>query len=284
MTQSKSVLITGASTGIGQASAFYLSDKGFQVFASVRNEEDADLLVKESSGKIHPLIFDLTDYNARDQAIHDLKEQLSGNALYAIINNAALMWPGPLEFYPIPKLREHFEINLVGTIALIQACLPMIRASKGRIINISSAQERLPTPFFGPYTISKLGMRALHQVLRLELMPWAIECVLIIPGAVKTPMWKKFLNNTEDSFLETSEARELYGNLYRAMIQGAADMYDKSIPANTVARAIEKALTDKRPKPEITVGPDAKFFCTPLGRFSTRVREKILSTLLKLPK
>ncbi len=284
MSDIRSVLVTGTSTGIGRACALRLAAKGFRVFGSVRCEEDACSLMEVSHGTIHPLIFDLADDNTRNRGVDELRKELGEQGLNGLVNNAATMYPGPLEFYPLSELRRHLEINLVGTIALTQACIPMLRVTKGRIVNISSAQERLTTPFFGPYAITKWGMRGLHQVLRLELRPWGIECILIAPGAIKTSMWKVLSTWRQDFSHMPGMAKELYGDLSETIFKGASGVYDKAISVDHVAKAVERALTSKYPKTEVAIGLDAKFFCTPLGRLPTRLREAIFAFLFKLPK
>ncbi len=277
------VLITGTSTGIGRACALRLAKHGYHVYASVRRHDDGDALVAEAEGEITPLVFDVTDDDARHSAVDQIRQSTESAGLFALINNAGALSAGPLEFLTIENIRYYLELNLISAIALTQLCIPLLRPSKGRIVNIGSAQDLFTPPFFGAYTIAKWGLRGFHQALRLELRPSGIECVLIVPGAIKTSIWKDVPRIEEDLKSISPRAAELYGDLAHAVQTGAASLASRGLDPEKVAEAIELALTAKRPKPEVIVGNDAKYLMRPLGLLPTRIREAVSAALFKLP-
>ncbi len=277
------VLITGTSTGIGRACALRLAKHGCHVFASVRRHEDGDALVADAEGEITPLVFDVTDHDARIRAVDQIRQSTESDGLFALINNAGALSAGPLEFLTIENIRYYLELNLISAIALTQLCIPLLRPSKGRIVNIGSSQDLFTPPYFGAYTIAKWGMRGFHQALRLELRPSGIQCVLVVPGAIKTSIWKDVPRIEEDLKAISARAAELYGDLARAVQTGAASLESRGLGPEKVAEAIELALTAKRPKPEVIIGKDAKYLMRPLGLLPTRIREAISAVIFKLP-
>lgn len=279
----KNVFITGTSSGIGRACALRLANKGYHVFASVRRAEDGEALRAESHGEISPLVFDVIDDEARRESVETIRQRIQPGGLDVLINNAGAISAGPLEFLPITNIREYIEINLISAIALTQECLPLLRKSVGRIINIGSSQDILTPPFFGGYTIAKWGMRGFHQALRLELRPSGIECVLIVPGAIKTLIWKDVPKFREDLDLLSEGAGELYGDLAVAMQNASNSLVKNALEPEAVAAAVEKAIVAKRPKPEVIVGNDAKYLMRPISILPTRLRELIMARIFKLP-
>ncbi|MEX0791398.1 MAG: SDR family NAD(P)-dependent oxidoreductase, partial [Actinomycetota bacterium] len=167
------VVITGASTGIGRATAPRLAAIGFRVFAGVRKQADADSL-KQEAPAVTPLILDVTDEHSIAEAATAVKAAVGANGLAGLVNNAGITVPGPLEFLPAEDLRRQFEVNVIGPIAVTQAFMPLLRAGKGRIVNVGSIGGRVSTPFLGAYSASKFAIEAISDALRVELRPWGI--------------------------------------------------------------------------------------------------------------
>jgi NAD(P)-dependent dehydrogenase (short-subunit alcohol dehydrogenase family) len=253
------VVITGASSGIGEACALHLDAAGWSVFAGVRREEDADRLRSQASARLSTILLDVTDGATIRRAAEDVSRATGARGLAGLVNNAGIVAPGPLEFVDLGDLRRQFEVNVIGQIAVTQAFLGALREARGRVVNIGSIIGRVALPFAGPYNASKFAMEGLTDTLRQELHPWGIEVSIIEPGIVATRIWIK-----TDSAAEAlegalpAEARALYGDAATAMRAAMSRLAARAIPAKRVARAVEHALTAKRPKTRYVVGGDAR--------------------------
>ena len=254
---SRAVVITGASTGIGEACALHLDGQGFTVFAGVRGLEDGELLRKRASDRLIPIILDVTDADTITSAAGTVAERVGPRGLAGLVNNAGIALASPLEFVPLPKLREQLEVNVIGQIAVTQAFLPLLRKGRGRIVNMSSISGRLATPFLGPYAASKWALEALSDSLRVELRPWKIHVAVVEPGNISTPIWQKSRTAAEQ-LLEglPPTARILYGPAIDFLRRYAVD--GRGISAAAVAQAVTHALTARRPKTRYLVGTDAR--------------------------
>jgi NAD(P)-dependent dehydrogenase (short-subunit alcohol dehydrogenase family) len=251
----KSVVITGASTGIGAACAIHLAGLGFRVFAGVRKPADGETLTAEGGSSIIPLLIDVTDEKMIGKAAETVRQQVGESGLYGLVNNAGIAVPGPLEYVPVADFRRQIEVNLIGQVAVTQAFLPLIRTATGRIVNISSVGGLSSLPFFGPYNASKFGLEAISDSLRVELLPWGIHLAVIEPGAVKTPIWAKSAPaEITDQF--PPEAHERYGPVLKAMPKIARKQNDAGIDPLVVARSVEHALLSPRPRLRYVVGGD----------------------------
>ena len=226
------VLVTGASSGIGRAAALVLSRRGFTVYAGTRSALDYD--------GVTPIELDVTE-----DVSHLRELELDG-----VVNNAGIAVIGPLEYLPLDELRRQLEVNTVGQLAVIQACLPALRRSRGRIVNVSSISGRVALPLYGPYAASKFALEALSDSLRRELRG-AVGVSLIEPGAVRTPIWERTLEVTE---LHVGLRRQL-GERLRAMAQEAPTT---GMPVDVVVGAIHHALTARRPRTRYVLGRDAR--------------------------
>jgi NAD(P)-dependent dehydrogenase (short-subunit alcohol dehydrogenase family) len=254
----KNVLITGASTGIGQAAALYLDQQGFRVFAGIRKQKDADRLAQEASQILTPVFIDVTQAASRAAAVETIQNAVEGQGLQGIVNNAGTFVGGPLEYIPLDDLRRQFEINVIGQVAVTQAFLPLVRTGQGRIVLIGSTSGRLATPLLGPYAASKFAIEALADSMRLELAQWSIPVSLVAPGYVTTPLWEKTLNRVHElaaSF--PPEATRRYQPMIEATVTRQKRRESSGIPPLTVAKAIEHALTAARPRARYLVGLDA---------------------------
>jgi NAD(P)-dependent dehydrogenase (short-subunit alcohol dehydrogenase family) len=250
------VLVTGASTGIGEATTLRLDEMGFRVFAGVRKESDGERLRAAGSDRlriVHPL--DVTDAGQIAAAASFVEEELGGAPLRGIVNNAGIATGGPLEAIDLDDFRKTLEVNSVAALAVAQAFLPMLRRSRGRIVNMSSIGGRVAQPFAGPYITSKFAIEAINDVLRLELMEWGIEVVAIEPGTIATPIWEKGSSQADEVLDKmTPEQRELYGKRLDKMTKVLARQDKRGAPPSKVADAVAHALTAKRPKPRYLVG------------------------------
>ena len=247
-----SVLVTGASTGIGEATARRLKRAGWEVFAAARKDADLERLRGEG---LTPVKLDVTDADS----IAAAKAELGKRGLQGLVNNAGVAVSGPMEFLPLDELRQQLEVNLVGQVAVIQAFLPNVREATGRIVNVSSIGGKIALPLVGPYAASKFGLEAVSDSLRRELRPWGIHVSLIEPGAVTTPIWDRG-RETADR-LEAAmgeEARSRYGKLAARIRAETEKIPERGVEPDEVAKAIEQALTAGRPKLRYVVGRDAR--------------------------
>ena len=254
------VVITGASSGIGAACAFRLDRLGFRVFAGIRNEKDRAALLQGSAGRITPLCIEVTEEASVAAAAEQVAGAVGSAGLSGLVNNAGIVIGGPLEFLPLEELRKQFEVNVLGQITVIQALLPLLRAARGRIVNMSSIAGRASFPFIGPYSASKHAFEAISDALRMELLPWGISVSVIEPGDVATPIWDKSLaaaRETAESF--PLRARDLYGPAMDAVTRSAEKTGAAGFPPDLVASAVEHALTAAKPKTRYLVGRGVGF-------------------------
>jgi NAD(P)-dependent dehydrogenase (short-subunit alcohol dehydrogenase family) len=256
---SGAVVITGTSTGIGRACALRLDRAGFDVFAGVRHADDGERLRAEGSARLRPVILDVTHHAGIAAAAREVREAVGERGLAGLVNNAGVSVAGPLEFTPPDEIRRQLEVNLVGQIAVTQAFLPLIRAARGRIVNMSSIGGLVPNAFLGPYQASKFAIEAITDVLRKELRPWRIHVVAIEPGTVDTEIWRKGTEAGRETLERlTPEGRELYGERIQKILEATQKMTRRATPPERVAVVVERALTASRPRTRYLVGGDAK--------------------------
>jgi NAD(P)-dependent dehydrogenase (short-subunit alcohol dehydrogenase family) len=255
------VIITGASTGIGKTTALHLERLGFSVFATVRNERDAQALCSEASGRLVPLLMDVTDQTTIDRAKEHVSRAVGDAGLAGLVNNAGVGFLSPLEFVPLGELRWLFEVNFFGLLAVTQSFLPLLRQRRGRIVNISSTASIFIVPFHGPYSTSKLGVNGLSDALRLELKPHGVQVSLVVCGSIKTPMWEKgsyLSERVSKSF--PPQALDIYGEHYNRLRKYFFRLGEVGVPPEAVSKQIAHALTARRAKNTYYVGSDAKFY------------------------
>lgn len=279
------VIVTGASTGIGEACALHLDGLGFSVFAGVRKTSDGAALARKASDRLTAVSIDVADGASIASAAEDVATAVGKAGLAGLVNNAGIAVAGPLEFLPISELRKQLEVNVIGQIAVTQAFLPLLRQGHGRIVNIGSISGRMATPFVGPYAASKFAMEALTDSLRMELRPWSISVSLIEPGSVATPIWRKSGAAADELARSLAErAHDLYGPALAAMRKAADKIGRAGVPAAVVAKAVAHALVSKRPKTRYVVGRDAKFRAALVTILSDRMRDGLIAQSLGLPK
>jgi NAD(P)-dependent dehydrogenase (short-subunit alcohol dehydrogenase family) len=250
---SGTVLVTGASTGIGEATAFHLKELGFDAVAAVRKDEDAERL---GSQGLRTVKLDVTDADS----IAAARAELGDGPLAGLVNNAGIAVAAPLEFLPLDQLRRQLEVNVIGQVAVTQQFLPSLRAARGRIVNVSSIGGRVALPLVAPYNASKFALEAISDSLRRELLPHGVDVIVIEPGGVKTPIWGKS-TETANEFQKgmPPEAEQLYGPMVEALRKESAKISEQTgIAPREVAEAIGRALTAKRPRTRYLVGREAK--------------------------
>jgi NAD(P)-dependent dehydrogenase (short-subunit alcohol dehydrogenase family) len=256
-------LITGASTGIGRASALRLVASGWTVLAGVRDPTAGESLAAEAGagGRLHPLILDVTDPAQVAQAARSVQEASApagGPArLDALVNNAGIGIGGPMELLSAEDLRRQFDVNVFGQIAVTQALLPALRAARGRIVFVSSIGGLVAMAFTAPYAASKHAIEAFADALRVELHSSQVQVALIEPGSVATPIWDKSRAEAERVSVPP-ELAEQYGHVAAAMDKTLQDTASRGVPPELVAETIERALTARRPRARYLVGRDAR--------------------------
>ena len=265
----KSVVVTGASTGIGFACSKLLLARGFRVFGSVRNPLDAERLRTELGANFTPLLFDVTDEAAVKAAAGEVRAALGGEALAGLVNNAGIAVAGPVTELPIAEFRRQMEVNVIGPVIATQAFAPLLGAdparsgAAGRIVMISSVAGRNGNPLMAPYSTSKHAVEGLSESLRRELMLFGIDVIIIAPGAVKTPIWAK----AEEVDLSAYQSSPFFPALQR--IRGFMLHLGKiGLPAETIAERVFEALTAPAPKVRYEIAPN------PLRQWITRLLPK----------
>jgi NAD(P)-dependent dehydrogenase (short-subunit alcohol dehydrogenase family) len=253
----KSVVVTGASTGIGRACVKVLSAGGFRVFGSVRKQADADRLSHEFGASFIPLLFDITDAAAVAAGATQIAAMFDGETLAGLVNNAGVAVPGPLLYLDIEDFKRQIEINLTGQLIEAQAFLPLLgtdharKGPPGRIVMISSVGGRNAMPFVGPYAASKFAIEGLSESFRRELMPFGIDVIVIAPGAVATPIWDK-----ADAVDITPFANTLYATPLDKIKSFMIANGRKGLPPERIGETVKTALTTARPKTRYTVTPE----------------------------
>ena len=255
----RAVVVTGASTGIGEAVALRFDRRGWQVFAGVRREADAERLTRQAGSRLRTVMLDVTDEQMVGAAADTIRSAVGPGGLAGVVNNAGVALGGPVEFLPLDEWRRQLEVNVIGQIAVTKAVLPMIRQGRGRIVFIGSISGRVAAPMMGPYSASKFALAAIAETLRHELRPWGIRVVLIEPGAIKTAIWDKGRRSlTAAHELLPAEALEVYRGHLEELKRVVEHQDRAGIPAETVASVVERALLARRPRARYLVGPDAR--------------------------
>ena len=274
------VVITGASTGIGEATAIRLATSGFTVFAGVRKDADADKLQSQSLPELRPIKIDVADAKSITAALELVTAEVGDRGLAGLVNNAGISGGGPLEFTGMDEVRAMFEVNVFGLIATTQAFLPLIRKATGRVVCTGSISGRTSVPFVAPYSMTKAAVQSLCHALRVELRPWGIEVVCIEPGSIATPIWDKGLSEFDErAEALPPEAHALYGGLLTKLKALTERTAKTGIPPARVADVVYEALTAKRPRARYLVGMDARAQAA-LGRMPDRVRDAALSRFI----
>jgi NAD(P)-dependent dehydrogenase (short-subunit alcohol dehydrogenase family) len=270
------VLVTGASSGIGEACTLRLARAGWRVLAGVRTSADGERLRREGGSRVEPALLDVTDA----ASIAAAAARLRNGGLDGLVNNAGIAVSMPLELVPIEELRRQLEVNVVGQVAVAQAFLPHLRRARGRIVIVGSIAGRSALPFLGAYAASKHALEAITDALRVEVRPFGVEVALVEPGTISTPIWEKG-RDTVQRLLPTLRAEliELYADRLAALGEAAAAAARRAEPADLVAKAVEHALTASRPRTRYVVGRDARRRAR-VERLPDRLRDRIYERVL----
>ncbi|MHA3022785.1 SDR family NAD(P)-dependent oxidoreductase [Mycobacterium sp. BMJ-28] len=247
------VVVTGASTGIGAATARELARRGFHVLAGVRRDRDGDAV---RGPAIEPVLLDITD----PAHIHNLtaRVQRDPRPVRALINNAGVGVNVPVEVFEIDAWRRLFEVNLFGHVAVTQALLPALCDNKGRVVNISSVGGRIAMATYGPYAGTKFALEAVSDALRRELAPSGVDVVVVEPGAIRTEMPGRTIDTARAlAAAMTPEQDRRYGPLIQAITAQTAAHTGSGLPAEAAAKTIAKAVTARKPRTRYTVGREA---------------------------
>jgi NAD(P)-dependent dehydrogenase (short-subunit alcohol dehydrogenase family) len=263
----RTALVTGASSGIGQACAVALAGSGWRVLAGVRRPGDAPDGTEE-------VLLDVTSADQIQEAAARV-EQLDG-----LVNNAGIALASPLEFLPIEQLRHQLEVNLVGQVAVTQALLPALRAAEGRIVFVGSIAGRSALPFLAPYAASKHALEAVTDSLRLELRPFGVRVSIVEPGTIKTRIWSTSAARA-DELIAGADGRldDLYGERIAAFRRLALKRGAAGAPAEVVAKVVVDALTSERPRTRYLVGRDARLRAG-FERLPDRLRDRLYERVL----
>jgi NAD(P)-dependent dehydrogenase (short-subunit alcohol dehydrogenase family) len=271
-----SVLVTGASRGIGNTIATHLAAGGWDVIAGVRTEADGAHL---RAANLTPVMLDVTNENHVAALDQSLPARLD-----AVVNNAGVAIGGPIETVPLAELRRQLDVNVVGQIAVTQAVLPRLRTSGGRIVFISSLNGKISMPMFGPYCASKFAIEAAADALRNELKPWGIAVSVVEPAQTDTDMWRTADTTVEDALAAmTDDARQLYDRHFVGLKKSIPMSQKIAVPPEKVARIVEEALTARHPRARYVVGLGPKLQLALVTLLPTAVRDRVLRGLARQP-
>ena len=281
----QSIVVTGVSTGIGWGVTKVCIQNGLRVFGSVRKTQDAERLKTEFGEAFIPLIFDVTDEKNVHAAARQVREQLNGETLFGLVNNAGIAVPAPLMHQPIDDFRRQMEVNLIGQLIVTQAFLPLLGADRslkgkpGRIINMSSSSGKRGSPFVGAYVASKYALEGLSESLRMELMLYGIDVIVVGPGVVITPIWDK--GEKEDiSLYKDTEYGRFAERFQKYMVQHGK----KGYPPEKVGEVVLHALTTSRPRVRYAVVPNALTHWIIPMLLPARLKDKIIARNLGFKK
>ena len=279
----KSIVVTGASSGIGRKIAQTLVLRGFRVFGSVRKPSDAKAVAAELGENFVPLIFDVTDRKAVDAAAAQVEGVLKGEKLTGLINNAGIAVIGAIQTLSPDEFQNQFDVNLMGVFHCTQAFLDVLGAdtsrtgAAGKIINISSVSGDLAMPFMGAYNMSKFGLEGFSEALRRELMLFGIDVVVIAPGPIKTPIWEKF----DGDKLTKRATNSAYKKPLESMLSFSEQMEQTGLPPEVIANRVLAVLQDNKPKTRYTI--DAQWLQnTLLSRLPKRIADRMIAKQMGL--
>lgn len=279
----KHVVVTGASTGIGEACVEFLTERGFTVWGSVRRQQDADRLQQKFGDSFHTLIFDVTDRDAISAAAEKVGQELGGRTLSGLVNNAGIAESGPLKDIDPDNVRRQLEINVIGPLLVTQAFLPLLGADKsigdipGRIVNMSSVSGKRALPFLGPYAMSKFALEAQSDALRRELMLYGIDVIVVEPGPIVTPIWDKAADIDVSTYQDSD-----YFSILEEFQAVTIERGKNGLPAAEVAKVVHTALTHARPRTRYVVAKNKLVNSTLLSLLPDRVFDRLIAGRLKL--
>jgi NAD(P)-dependent dehydrogenase (short-subunit alcohol dehydrogenase family) len=253
------VLVTGASSGIGRATALRLAARGHHVYAGIRKPADGTALGQAATGELTPLLLDVTDAGQITAAAHAIAGHAGDGGLAGLVNNAGIGVFGPLELIPIEQFRHQLDVNVTGQLAVTQAFLPLLRRARGRIVMIGSIGNRFTPPFIGPLAASKSTLATLSTALRQELAPWDIRVVLVEPGSIASEAAGKLDADARQVMSQASPGgRAMYNDAFLHLAGFFSALHHKGSPPDQVASTVERALTTARPRTCYLAGKNAR--------------------------
>lgn len=273
------VVVTGASTGLGAATARALADRGYHVLAGVRSNADADRIRHD---RVEPVTLDVT--RGDDIARLVARIDASGERLRALVNNAGLAANAPVETLPLDDWRAVFEVNVFGTVSMTQALLPALRRDSGRVVNISSIGGKIAMPAFGAYSASKFALEAMSDSLRQELARQGVAVVVIEPGGMRTEMGARgTAAAARQRDRMTTEQRALYDDTMSAFLRYAETLDRTGLAADEAARTVVNAVSAPRPRTRYTIGREAAVLSRLLRVVTDRTLDRMIATTLRAP-
>ncbi|GKQ50193.1 SDR family NAD(P)-dependent oxidoreductase [Bradyrhizobium sp. Ce-3] len=270
-------LVTGATGGLGGALVARLLADGRRVIATARRPELLD--AHQGSGLLRTLSLDLSDPAAIADARNSVAEIVKGDRLSGLVNMAGIIVEGPLEAVPVSELRRQLDVNVIGPFALAQALLPLLKGSRGTIVNIGAISAHITIPFYGPIAASKAGLAALNDAMRLEFGPYGIKVFLIEPGAMKTGIFSTSRAARDATLAKSPELDQRYRPALAAMDRS----FEKSgadDPA-VVVNAVMAALAGGKVKPRMVVGKGTRALML-LSHLPDRLRDRLVKNALGL--
>jgi NAD(P)-dependent dehydrogenase (short-subunit alcohol dehydrogenase family) len=274
-------VVTGASSGIGEATARALAARGFHVLAGARREADADRL---AAGGVEPVILDITDPTHVAAIAERVEQDANGVPLGVLVNNAGIAVNAPVETIPMQEWRRQFEVNFFGHVAVTQALLPALLAARGRIVNVSSIGGRVAAPTFGAYAASKFALEAMSDALRREVRRLGVQVIVVEPGTVATPIWGKGIATAEGLVAGMTDEQQAR---YRDVIAGArgrAQTLERSgVEPADAARVIVDAIEAPRPHARYLVGRDAKVMARMVRLLPDGIVDRLIARNLRPP-
>jgi NAD(P)-dependent dehydrogenase (short-subunit alcohol dehydrogenase family) len=273
-------VVTGASSGIGQATAQALAARGFHVLAGVRRDADAEQLAGQG---LEPIILDITDPDHVSAVTDRVGSDPSGRLLGALVNNAGIAVNAPVEALPLAEWRRQFEVNFFGHVAVIQALLPALISGHGCVVNVSSIGGRVVAPTFGAYGASKFALEAMSDALRREVGRLGVRVVVVEPGTVATPIWNKGMATADQLVTQTPEDQVArYRDLVDAMRKQAETLARGGISPADAAQVIVGAIEAREPRARYLIGRDAKVMARVAGVLPDRIVDRLIARNLGL--
>ncbi|UGS37349.1 SDR family oxidoreductase [Capillimicrobium parvum] len=270
------VLITGASSGIGAATALHLDAQGHRVFAGVEAPDDGQAALAGASGRLRRIVLDVTSAGSIAAALGEVEGELGGARLDAVVNNAGIAVSGPVELLPVDDLRRQLDVNVVGQVAVTQATLPLIRRGHGRVVLMSSIGGRVASQFAGAYYASKHALEAIGDALRQELDEEDVPVVLVEPSIISTPIWEKAIAYLDGLAMRAPADRYArYRDRIAAFRENLRSADEKGRSPQDVAEVVEKALTADKPDARYVVGAEAKLLGALRPLIPDRVADKL---------
>lgn len=273
------MVVSGASTGIGRATARMLAEAGFTVWAGVRKEADRVAL---TSGRVRGVVLDVTD-SGQIRALAERVRAEAGGRLDGLVSNAGIFVGGPVEGVSMAQWRRQFDVNFFGMVELTQAMLPFLRAARGRVVNTSSIGGLATMATMGVYQSSKYAVESFSDALRMELAPLGVHVSILEPGAIRTEIMGKTMTDVSRTLAEMSpEQRAVYGPMTEAALDIAPVFERNAIPPEKCGAAVLHAMTARKPRTRYLVGRDAQLILLLKRTLPTRWFDAVMMKGLKM--